>query len=162
MEFEALLPRFGELCRQDVRVVLGDAYETASTIKVLVLGRPGEMPSAGVVELGWSQGGRGQQRMLICPACGGGRRALHTDGIGGLRCAACLRLRTRHQLEKRRADFRDLGGREEDQLLRAVGHGNGGAHIAQLAVRIVGADYARLDALRAKVRAALAVVEAGR
>ncbi len=149
MELEARFARFGEVRRGDVRAALGDDYETSSTVNVLALARPGQMPSAGVIELGWACSGRGRQRMLICPVCAQGRRTLHTDGRGGFGCAGCVRRRTRHQTEKRTVRYRDLGGREEDRLLRLLRHRTGPDALSvpsALLEQLVQGDVARLRA----------------
>ena len=122
MEIEAIGPRIGELRREDVRAGLGDAfYFSEDVVNVFVLGRAGEASSACAVTLCWSSAGRGQHRMLRCPLCRGAKRLLFTDGAGGLGCSKCLKRLTRHQRDKHRREYRRLGGRQEDQLLRLIG-----------------------------------------
>ena len=160
MESEALGFRAGELRREDVRIALGDAYFTASELNVFVLGTAGQMSSACTVRLGWAPGGRGQHRVLLCPVCAGPSRVLRTDGRGGLRCRSCDRYRTRHQREKRRRDFRRLGGREADRLQRLLRRASSASPAALsraggLVGELVQADHDRLAALMANVDAAL-------
>ena len=164
MVSEALGFRAGELRRDDVRVALGDNYFVACELNVFVLGAPGQMSSACSVRLGWNKGGRGQHRVLLCPGCGEPTRVLRSDGRGGLRCRSCDRYRTRHQREKRRRDYRRLGGREADRLLRLL-HRASKASPAALSTAgkgveaLVQSDDDRVAALMANVDAALSLVE---
>jgi hypothetical protein len=119
MGFE-VMPRAGEVRTRDVRAFLGAAFAEAEHVEVMVLGRPGEPPSAARVGLAdLPGGGRGKHRGLVCSACVVPKIVLLTDGKGGLACTSCLRRRTRRQTERTLATWHQ-GGELEDALFRAV------------------------------------------
>jgi hypothetical protein len=158
MGIEAIAPRLGFLAADDVRHARG--YEP-DEVSVLVLGEPGGYSSACTVRLVRMQSGRGQHRALLCPMCLHPRRSLRTDNKGGLACGRCLGTRTRSQQEKHRRDFRSLGGREEDRLLKILARPNRpGSVLAQsriLADELVRGDADRLAALLPQIEAALSL-----
>ena len=118
-EFEVnLVP--GLLRTRDVRAMLGQEFAETAFVSLMVLGRPGERSSVGLVELGQLLGGRGERRGLRCPRCRRVGPQLFTDGEGGFGCGTCLGRRTRRQSDRTRQDWTRLGGLEEDRLLRAV------------------------------------------
>jgi hypothetical protein len=159
MRVEALLPRLGELRVEDVRLVLGATFWEACDIDAHVLAPVGGVPSSQRVALGWKRSGRGDHRALICPACHAPREILYTDGGGGLACAGCLKRRTREQQELNTRAWRQLGGREEDRLLRLLRRDRlpsaGLDQARALAEEILCGDRDRLDALHPRIDAAL-------
>lgn len=110
----------GVLRLRDVRAILGRDFADTDFLSVFVLGRAGERPSCGLVELGRLRGGRGDRRGLKCGVCGEVGQALFTDNKGGFGCGGCLGRRTRRQVERTHHGWRQLGGQQEDELLREV------------------------------------------
>lgn len=144
MEIEAMFFRLGQLRREDVRAALAERYFKINELDVLVLGAAGELGASCTVHLGWSPGGRGKHRMILCPRCLAPKRVLLTDGSGSLACAQCLHHRTRRQRERHTADFRRLGGLAEDRLLRAATRPHPAvARLEELARELLEQDRAR-------------------
>jgi hypothetical protein len=109
--------RLGVLDIRDVRDALGEEFHTAKTIEVLVATARG-LPFAGVVALVQKPSGRGSHRALACPQCGESRFKLHVRD-GKLGCEDCFRVHARRCTERTCASW-NMGGREEDRLLRLV------------------------------------------
>lgn len=159
MGSEAIASKPGTLRIQDVRAALREDFRTAESATVFVVGTLDSGCAATPVRLGWMRGGRGDHRALVCGACGRTANCLHVDGRGGLACKRCCRKRTRRQQETHRRDFRRLGGKEEDRLLRIAAKRvvTVGAleEAARLAEELVRGDEDRLAALLPTVQAAL-------
>lgn len=162
MAFE-VVPRAGQVRTRDVRVVLGLRFTNAEHVDILVLGRPGEQPSAGRVLLAdLPGGGRGVHRGLVCPQCRAPKQLLLTDGEGGLGCTPCLRRRTRRQAERSLVDWNKYDGKREDELLRCLSGPRSTSpgtlvRAQQIADEIVEGDRDRIAALAPDVQAALVV-----
>lgn len=158
-----VMPRAGQLCTRDVRVVLGPDFSMAESIDVLVLGRAGESPSAARVVLAdLPGGGRGVHRGLVCPRCLTPKLMLLTDGSGGLGCSSCLRRRTRRQMERTLATWEKYDAKLEDELFRRLSGPRSTspamvARVAALIEDIVEGDLDRVAALVPVVQAALAL-----
>jgi hypothetical protein len=166
MAFE-VVPRAGLVRTQDVRAVLGRNFSKAEYIDLLVLGRPGEQPSAARVLLaGLPGGGRGVHRGLVCPRCLTPKQMLLTDGDGGLGCSPCLRRRTRRQAEHSVVAWNKYDGKLEDELFRRLSGPRSSspgtlARVRELIENIAEGDRDRVASLAPDVQAALAVTRMG-
>ena len=165
-----VMPRVSQLHARDVRVILGLRFSKTDHVDVLVLGRPGEQPSAARVLLAdLPGGGRGVHRGLVCSRCLSPKLMLLTDGSGGLGCSSCLRRRTRRQMERTLATWEKYDGKLEDELFRKLSGSRLSspattARAAELIEEIVMGDLDRIAALSPAVQSALAlaaIVEAG-
>lgn len=114
-----VMPCRGEVRVRDARAALGDAFASYPYVDLLVLARDGGTPIACRVELVDLVSGPRTHRVFACPACQAAVRLLIARR-GRLRCRACDRTRTRRQLERTRADWRRLGGIDEDAMLRLL------------------------------------------
>ena len=116
MAFEAMSPRRGEVRVRDLRASLGDHLAELEYVDILVVAEDGMVVTARV-ELTTVRSGPSTRRTFICPACAEPRHLLLARE-GTLRWSR--HHRTRRQTERNRADFRRMGGREEDRLLRLL------------------------------------------
>ena len=145
--------RIGELRVGDVLDVVGTDVVEVELLAV-VLGRDGQAPATGRVGVRRHRAGRAYHFMLTCPSCSSPVRVLHNDGAQGIGCRGCAAHRTRHQQQKRRLDYRQLGGREEDRLLRLLRTSNGNQarrrRARRLARSLAQADHLRVDVVVAE------------
>ena len=165
LEVDAVAPVLGVLRVRDVRAVLGPASR-APFVDAFVLGPVGERASAGRVGLGQLPGGGGARLGLRCPGCGDVVQNLLTDNAGGFRCRACRRRRTRRQLERSTTAWAELGGREEDHLLRDARRGAPGTlkneRMRHAIDELLADDRARVTNMVAKAEAAIETASAMR
>jgi len=108
----------GVLRIADVAAALGPDFPLAKTIEVLVPTTDG-LPFAGVVRLVDKPSGLGTHHALACPQCGAPKFKLLVFDGGRLGCSKCAHKHPRRNAERTCASW-NLGGREEDRLLRLV------------------------------------------
>jgi hypothetical protein len=164
MEFEAIGTKLGRLTVRDVRTALDADFFTGSMVNVAVVGSAQQGAAIARIGLIWVRAGRGDHRMLQCPRCNSGCNQLHVVN-SQLVCARCGKRRTRQQLEKRRRDFRRLGGLEEDRVLRLLATKPDSptvlSHARLLARNLAQSDTARVRALDRKVTTVLERISDG-
>lgn len=148
------MPCRGEVRVRDARVAMGAGFLVAPWVDLLVLARDGGTPVACRVDLVELVSGPRTHRVFACPACRSAVRLLIARR-GRLRCRACDRTRTRRQLERTRADWRRLGGSDEDALLRLLSAPRSSdakrAEAARLAERITDADARALQRIESEL-----------
>lgn len=159
MRNEAISTRPGVVRIQDVRAALGEQFWTAESVTILAVGTIQSGSAATTIRLGWMRRGRANHRALVCSGCGRGVALLHVDGRGGLACIPCGKQRTRRQQERHLRDFRQLGGKEEDEFLRLLAKGGLPAAGLDKAIRLAGqlvrGDQDRVAALLPAINSAL-------
>lgn len=149
-----VMPCRGEVRVRDARAALADAFASAPHVDLLVLARDGGTPVVCRVELVELVSGPHTHRVFACPACQAAVRLLIARR-GSLRCRACDRTRTRRQLERTRADWRRLGGMDEDAVLRLLSAPGASAakrsRAARLAHEIASADVRALQRIESEL-----------
>jgi hypothetical protein len=159
---EVRIAPIGRLAMADIRALLGRELKTVVSVGVMVLDPDGGLPFVGYVELGWKPSGHGQHRALVCPRCRRCLLVLHTDGVGGIACAPCLKKLSRRNRERTTTAWNELGGREEERLFRLIRRRDHRA--AGALAELLRGDADRLAAMMPRIEAALTVadVEANR
>lgn len=110
----------GRLRAAELRRRLGREFLQTESIPVSV--PPGNQTPAycGVVLLRLVAGGRGHHRRLVCPGCDRTKLILFVSQRGTLACRTCLRVRTRRQRDRTCQSYTQLGGREEEDIVRLL------------------------------------------
>ena len=160
MRMEATSAEVGVLSIRDIRAELGPTIGTANTVEVIVIGRSSVF--AGVVMLTKKPSGRGNHTMLACPKCMRPNGKLYVVKAE-LRCRRCAGILNRRARERMLRCWNQLGGLEEDRLLRSAARAKSpGAveHAAALADELVAGDAGRARAALDRVRLAVLAVEA--
>ncbi len=152
--------RIGELRVRDVLQAVGAEAATQS-FRAIVLGRDGQALASADVTLGFGNASRGRHRMLLCPCCDSTVRILYNNGRGGLGCRCCAGHRTLRQQQRGRLDFKQLGGKETDCLVKLLAKGGCGRRrrrARRLANTLVRADRDRVASVVEEADAVLRVV----
>ncbi len=137
-------PRPGELRWRDIRVVVD---RDADAIEVIVV-RMHEAPVSATIRLTRRWAGGGWASALECPGCRSAANVLRL-AHGELFCARCRRELTERDRRKNTKAWNELGGRHEDEFLRAIlRHGGRGAgDCTALGTEMVDRDAAQAEAV---------------
>lgn len=155
IEVEVVGTELGTLRARNMRLL--EHARPGTKVGVLVLGADGEPPFVGEVMVGAKLSGRSKHLAILCPKCQRSKFVLYARA-GALGCAPCARRRTRRQRERTLASWR-RGGREEDRLLRSVGHGRLAETMRRLAEEIVEGDADRASVVLENFHHVLVLME---